>query len=56
MSSTSIGSKQRRRVAAPAGGLTAKSILARLDRMSVWSIPFMFIGITRGRYYEEISP
>jgi hypothetical protein len=30
--------------------------------MSVWSLPFMFIGIigtgpnTRGPYYEEISP
>ena len=29
----------------PAPGKTAKSILARLDRISVWSLPFMFIGI-----------
>ena len=46
MSSTSIGGGRLRAVAAPASGApTAKSILARLDRISVWSMPFMFVGI-----------
>jgi len=46
MSSTSIGRGGSRTGAAPAlGAPTAQSILARLDRISVWSMPFMFIGI-----------
>ncbi len=62
MSSTSIGRRQVSTGAPPAGALAAKSILARLDRISVWSLPFMFTGIigtgpnTRGRNHEEISP
>ena len=31
--------------AAPAADGTARSILARLDRIDVWSMPFLFIGI-----------
>src|SRR5580693_8266652 len=53
MSSTSTGGHQVRTggpartqtPTSPAPGKTAKSILARLDRISVWSLPFMFIGI-----------
>jgi len=38
-------SGQTLRTGAPStGGTTPKSILARLDRISVWSLPFMFIG------------
>src|SRR5581483_9276171 len=44
MSSTSTGRLQQRQ-AAPAGAHTPQSILARLDRISVWSMPFMFVGI-----------
>ena len=62
MSSKSIGRRQVRTGAPPAVALTAKSILARLDRISVWSLPFMFTGIigtgpnTRDRAHEETSP
>jgi MFS transporter, putative metabolite:H+ symporter len=50
MSSTSTGRGGLRTgtgtAAAPATGApTAKTILARLDRLSVWSMPFMFVGI-----------
>ena len=45
MSSSSTGGQTLRTVAPSAGGTTPKSILARLDRISVWSLPFMFIGI-----------
>src|ERR1700733_12686947 len=46
MSSTSIGGRELRTVGSPpAGAQTPKSILARLDRINVWSMPFMFIGI-----------
>ena len=44
MSSTSTGRLQQAQ-GAPAGAHTPRSILARLDRISVWSMPFMFIGI-----------
>jgi MFS transporter, putative metabolite:H+ symporter len=47
MSSTPTGAGQRQARTAPpgAGALTPRSILARLDRIGVWSMPFMFIGI-----------
>ena len=45
MSSTSTSGRLVRTGAPPAGAQTPKSILARLDRISVWSLPFMFIGI-----------
>jgi hypothetical protein len=45
MSSSSTGEQMLRTVAPSAGGTTHQSILARLDRISVWSLPFMFIGI-----------
>jgi MFS transporter, putative metabolite:H+ symporter len=45
MSSTSTGRGQVRTGAPPAGAHTPQSILARLDRISVWSLPFMFVGI-----------
>ena len=46
MSSTSIGGRQPARSwIQPEDGQTPKSILARLDRINVWSMPFMFIGI-----------
>src|ERR1700749_283037 len=44
MSSTSTGRLQQGQ-AAPAGAHTPRSILARLDRISVWSVPFIFVGI-----------
>jgi putative MFS transporter len=44
MSSTSIGGRLRA-VPPAADALTPKSILARLDRINVWSMPFLFIGI-----------
>ncbi len=44
MSSTSTGRLQQAQ-AAPAGAHTPRSILARLDRISVWSMPFIFVGI-----------
>jgi MFS family permease len=44
MSSTSIGSS-RLREAVPSRAHTPQSILARLDRIDVWSMPFLFIGI-----------
>ena len=47
MSSSSTGRHTLRSVApsAGAGGMTPKSILARLDRIDVWSMPFLFVGI-----------
>lgn len=46
MSSTSsTRSQQQLRTAAPAGAHTPQSILARLDRIGVWSMPFLFVGI-----------
>ena len=45
MSSTAIGGRQLHPVRSPAGAQTPKSILARLDRINVWSMPFIFIGI-----------
>lgn len=44
MSSTGIGGRQVRE-AAPSKAHTPRSILARLDRIDVWSMPFLFIGI-----------
>ena len=44
MSSTSTRGHVLRE-APTAGGLTPRSILARLDRINVWSMPFLFIGI-----------
>jgi MFS transporter, putative metabolite:H+ symporter len=44
MSSTSTGRLQQAQ-AVPAGAHTPRSILARLDRISVWSMPFIFVGI-----------
>ena len=35
----------RQAQAAPSGAHTPRSILARLDRIGVWSMPFMFVGI-----------
>src|SRR6202046_1928311 len=48
MSSTSPGSARLRPVEATRSGehrQTARSILARLDRIDVWSMPFWFVGI-----------
>jgi MFS transporter, putative metabolite:H+ symporter len=48
MSSTSAGSARLRPVEATRSrehGQTARSILARLNRIDVWSMPFLFIGI-----------
>jgi MFS transporter, putative metabolite:H+ symporter len=45
MSFSSTGGQTVRKVVPSIGGTTPKSILARLDRISVWSLPFMFIGI-----------
>jgi MFS transporter, putative metabolite:H+ symporter len=45
MSSISSGARQQQAQTAPSGGQTAQSILARLDRIGVWSMPFMFVGI-----------
>src|SRR6201996_6712634 len=45
MSSTSTGRGQVRTGAPSVGAHTPQSILARLDRISVWSLPFMFVGI-----------
>ena len=44
MSSTSTRGRLLRE-APTAGARTPKSILARLDRIDVWSMPFMFVGI-----------
>jgi MFS transporter, putative metabolite:H+ symporter len=44
MSSTSTRGHVLRE-APTAGGLTRRSILGRLDRIDVWSMPFLFIGI-----------
>src|SRR5437868_3472416 len=44
MSSTSTGGRRLREVA-PSGAHTPQSILARLDRIGVWSMPFLFVGI-----------
>ncbi|HSC04002.1 MAG TPA: MFS transporter [Solirubrobacteraceae bacterium] len=46
MSSTSsVGRQQQLRTASPAGAHTPQSILGRLDRIGVWSMPFLFVGI-----------
>lgn len=45
MSSPITGAQQPQAQAVPSGALTPQSILARLDRIGVWSMPFMFIGI-----------
>ena len=45
MSSTSIGGRQQQTQATPSGAHTPRSILARLDRIDVWSMPFLFVGI-----------
>jgi MFS transporter, putative metabolite:H+ symporter len=46
MSSTSsAGRQQQLQTAPPAAGHTPRSILARLDRIDAWSMPFLFIGI-----------
>jgi MFS transporter, putative metabolite:H+ symporter len=45
MSSTSTGGRLRAVTTPAAEALTPKSILARLDRINVWSMPFMFVGI-----------
>ena len=45
MSSISKAGQALRTVAPSVGGITPKSILARLDRISVWSLPFIFVGI-----------
>jgi MFS family permease len=45
MSSTSIEGRRLQTHEAPPGGHTPRSILARLDRINVWSMPFLFIGI-----------
>ena len=45
MSSTSIRQRTLRVGGQAAGAQTPKTILARLDRIGVWSMPFMFIGI-----------
>ena len=45
MSSTSIGGRLRAAPPPATEAQTPKSILARLDRINVWSMPFMFIGI-----------
>ena len=46
MSSTSsAGRQQQLHTAPPAGGHTPRSILARLDRIDAWSMPFLFVGI-----------
>ena len=45
MSSTSIGGRQLRAAPTPAGARRPRSILARLDRINVWSMPFLFVGI-----------
>ena len=44
MSSSSTGGQMLRIAAPSTGGTRSKSILARLDRISVWSLPFIFIG------------
>lgn len=44
MSSTFAGGRQLRE-APPSAAHTPQSILARLDRIGVWSMPFLFIGI-----------
>ena len=45
MSSTSTGRQRCARSRRRRVGMTPKSILARLDRISVWSLPFIFVGI-----------
>lgn len=45
MSFTSTGRLGQRTPTAPPGTHTPRGILARLDRIDVWSMPFMFIGI-----------
>src|SRR5690349_3187065 len=44
MSSTSTGRLQQAQ-GAPTGAHTPRSILARLDRIGVWSMPFLTVGI-----------
>jgi len=45
MSSISKAGQTLRTGAPSAAGITPKSILVRLDRISVWSLPFILIGI-----------
>jgi MFS family permease len=48
MAGVSVGTAQRTVVRERRGrerGVDAKSILARLDRLDVWSMPFLFVGI-----------
>lgn len=45
MSSPITGAQQPPAQAVRSGALTPQSILARLDRIGVWSMPFMFVGI-----------
>ena len=45
MSSTYIGGRLRAAPPPATEALTPKSILARLDRINVWSMPFLFVGI-----------
>lgn len=57
MSSISTGGQTPRAGAPSAGGITPKWILARLDRISVWSLTFSSSSApARGRYFEEVSP
>ena len=58
MSSICPGGQTLRAGAPSAGGITPKWILARLERISVWSLTFMFqfSPSTRGRYFEHVSP
>jgi hypothetical protein len=44
MSHSSVGGRRADTAVAPAGALIPRS-LARLDRIGVWSMPFLFIGI-----------
>ena len=45
MSSTYTGGRLRAAPPPATEALTPKSILARLDRINVWSMPFLFVGI-----------
>lgn len=45
MTSTWSGRRRSRAAVPPPGAHDARSILARLDRIGVWSMPFLFIGI-----------
>jgi len=41
----STGSSGTDSAAVSAGGHSARSVLARLDRLDAWSMPFLFVGI-----------